>query len=71
MVNVVRPCWISTLEPFNGMWHLSENGKPRGQFDVVIIAHNGDSGYSFFFFLNVIRYSFVLRKCGLLFVTYT
>ncbi|KAJ4719689.1 FAD/NAD(P)-binding oxidoreductase family protein [Melia azedarach] len=41
MVNVVRPCWISTLEPFNGMWHLSENGKPRGQFDVVIIAHNG------------------------------
>lgn len=41
MVNVVRPCWISNLEPFNGMWFLSENGKPRGQFDVVIIAHNG------------------------------
>ncbi|KAK8306877.1 hypothetical protein V6Z11_D03G156600, partial [Gossypium hirsutum] len=26
MVNVVRPCWISKLEPFNGMWRLSENG---------------------------------------------
>ncbi|KAJ0080050.1 hypothetical protein Patl1_23267 [Pistacia atlantica] len=41
LVNVVRPCWISKLEPFNGMWHLSENGKPRGQFDIIIIAHNG------------------------------
>ncbi|KAE8009998.1 hypothetical protein FH972_006396 [Carpinus fangiana] len=41
MVNVVRPCWISKLEPFNGMWHLSENGKPRGEFDAVVIAHNG------------------------------
>lgn len=41
MVEVVRPCWISTLEPFNGLWHLSENGKPRGKFDAVVIAHNG------------------------------
>uniref|UniRef100_A0A2P2JQ75 Amine oxidase domain-containing protein n=2 Tax=Rhizophora mucronata TaxID=61149 RepID=A0A2P2JQ75_RHIMU len=41
MVNVVRPCWISKVEPFNGMWHLSENGKPCGQFDVIVIAHNG------------------------------
>ncbi|EEF31084.1 conserved hypothetical protein [Ricinus communis] len=41
MVEVVRPCWISRLEPFNGMWHLSENGKPCGQFDVIVIAHNG------------------------------
>ncbi|XP_010278109.1 PREDICTED: uncharacterized protein LOC104612410 isoform X1 [Nelumbo nucifera] len=41
MVNMVRPCWISKLEPFNGMWHLSENGKPRGQFDAIVIAHNG------------------------------
>ncbi|GKV12458.1 hypothetical protein SLEP1_g23599 [Rubroshorea leprosula] len=41
LVDVVRPCWISKLEPFNGMWHLSENGKPRGQFDVIVIAHNG------------------------------
>lgn len=43
MVEVVRPSWISKLEPFNGMWHLSENGKPRGQFDALVIAHNGQS----------------------------
>ncbi|XVE89910.1 hypothetical protein DITRI_Ditri20bG0033700 [Diplodiscus trichospermus] len=41
MVNVVRPYWISKLEPFNGTWHLSENGKPRGHFDAIVIAHNG------------------------------
>lgn len=41
MVNVVRPSWISKLEPFNGMWHLSENGKSCGQFDALVIAHNG------------------------------
>lgn len=41
MVNVVRPCWISKLEPFNGIWYLSENGKPCGQFDAIVIAHNG------------------------------
>ncbi|XP_042486732.1 renalase [Macadamia integrifolia] len=41
MVNVMRPCWISKLDPFNGMWHLSENGKPCGQFDAIVIAHNG------------------------------
>ncbi|PON46101.1 FAD/NAD(P)-binding domain containing protein [Parasponia andersonii] len=41
MVDVVRPCWISKLEPYNGMWYLSENGKPKGQFDAIVIAHNG------------------------------
>lgn len=41
MVEVVRPCWVSKLEPFNGMWHLSENGNPQGQFDAIVIAHNG------------------------------
>lgn len=41
MVDVVRPCWISKLEPYNGIWYLSENGKPRGQFDAIVIAHNG------------------------------
>ncbi|KMT13438.1 hypothetical protein BVRB_4g083930 isoform A [Beta vulgaris subsp. vulgaris] len=41
LVEVVRPCWISTLEPFSGMWHLSENGKPRGKFDTIVVAHNG------------------------------
>lgn len=42
LVEVVRPCWISTLEPFSGMWHLSENGKPRGKFDTIVVAHNGN-----------------------------
>ncbi|XP_014492093.1 uncharacterized protein LOC106754576 [Vigna radiata var. radiata] len=41
LVDVVRPCWISKLEPFNGSWHLSENGKPCGKFDAIVIAHNG------------------------------
>lgn len=50
-VNVVRPCWISNLDPFNGMWHLSENGKPRGKYDIIIIAHNG---LILFFYLFVL-----------------
>ncbi|KAI3448714.1 hypothetical protein Pfo_005379 [Paulownia fortunei] len=41
MVNVVRPCWVSKLEPYNGMWYLSEKGKPCGHFDAIVIAHNG------------------------------
>ncbi|OIT07495.1 PREDICTED: uncharacterized protein LOC109214855 [Nicotiana attenuata] len=41
LVNVVRPCWVSTLEPFNGTWHFSEKEKPCGQFDAIVIAHNG------------------------------
>ncbi|KAM6577050.1 hypothetical protein CsatB_028887 [Cannabis sativa] len=41
MVDVMRPCWISKLEPYNGMWYLSENGKPKGKFDAIVIAHNG------------------------------
>lgn len=41
MVTVVRPCWVSKLEPFNGMWHLSEKEETHGQFDAVVIAHNG------------------------------
>ncbi|KAL6531410.1 hypothetical protein OROMI_027773 [Orobanche minor] len=41
LVNVVRRCWVSKLEPYNGMWYLSEKGKPCGQFDVIVIAHNG------------------------------
>lgn len=40
-VSIVRPSWISTLETYNGMWHLSENGKPHGKFDAIVIAHNG------------------------------
>ncbi|KAH6755114.1 oxidoreductase family protein [Perilla frutescens var. hirtella] len=41
LVNVVRPCWVSKLEPYNGRWYLSENGKPCGHFDAIVIAHNG------------------------------
>ncbi|OAY84946.1 hypothetical protein ACMD2_09422 [Ananas comosus] len=41
MVDIVRPCWISQLEPFNGKWYLSEKAKPHGQFDAIVIAHNG------------------------------
>lgn len=40
--NVVQPCLISSLEPYNGMCHLSENKTHRGEFDAIIIAHNGD-----------------------------
>ncbi|KAL0413296.1 UNVERIFIED_CONTAM: hypothetical protein Sradi_1531300 [Sesamum radiatum] len=41
MVNVVRPCWVSKLEPYNGKWYLSEKGKPCGHFDAIVVAHNG------------------------------
>ncbi|XP_062202105.1 uncharacterized protein LOC133904661 [Phragmites australis] len=41
LIKVVRPCWISKLEPFNGLWRLFENDKPRGEYDAIVIAHNG------------------------------
>ncbi|KAF7056984.1 hypothetical protein CFC21_064339 [Triticum aestivum] len=41
LIKVVRPSWISKLEPFNGLWRLFENEKPQGQYDAVVIAHNG------------------------------
>ncbi|KAL5205845.1 hypothetical protein ABZP36_034054 [Zizania latifolia] len=41
LIEVVRPCWISKLEPFNGLWRLFENEKPHGQYDAIVIAHNG------------------------------
>ncbi|XP_062203624.1 uncharacterized protein LOC133905858 [Phragmites australis] len=41
MIKVVRPCWISKLEPFNGLWRLFENEKPCGEYDAIVIAHNG------------------------------
>ncbi|XP_022863718.1 uncharacterized protein LOC111383785 [Olea europaea var. sylvestris] len=41
MVDVVRPCWVSALEPYNGKWYLSEKGELCGQFDAIVIAHNG------------------------------
>ncbi|XP_074571391.1 uncharacterized protein LOC141827942 [Curcuma longa] len=41
LVNIVRPCWVSKLEPFNGMWRLAERDEYHGQFDAIVIAHNG------------------------------
>ncbi|WOL05024.1 hypothetical protein Cni_G13747 [Canna indica] len=41
LVNIVRPCWISNLEPFNGTWRLTEREEQHGQFDAIVIAHNG------------------------------
>ena len=29
-----------------GMWHLFENEKDHGDYDIVIIAHNGACGNS-------------------------
>lgn len=46
MVDVVRPCWVSALEPYNGKWYLSEKGELCGQFDAIVIAHNGNLFYS-------------------------
>lgn len=31
------------MEPSGGKWRLSENGKHEGDFDFVVIAHNGES----------------------------
>lgn len=52
LINVERPTWISKLEPFNGTWYLSENGKPRGQFDAIVIAHNGNICIAFVISFN-------------------
>ncbi|KAL3829865.1 hypothetical protein ACJIZ3_018667 [Penstemon smallii] len=41
LVNVVRQSWVSKLAPYNGQWYLSEKGKPCGNFDAIVIAHNG------------------------------
>ncbi|XP_078149114.1 FAD/NAD(P)-binding oxidoreductase family protein [Carex rostrata] len=41
LIDVVRPCWISKIEPLNGIWYLSEKDKLHGQFDAIVIAHNG------------------------------
>lgn len=41
LIEIKRPCWISRLNEANGMWHLTENEKDHGDFDIVVIAHNG------------------------------
>ena len=47
LIKVVRPSWISKLEPFNGLWRLFENDKPHGQYDAIVIAHNGECKFLF------------------------
>ncbi|KAI5060223.1 hypothetical protein GOP47_0025135 [Adiantum capillus-veneris] len=41
LIDVVRPCWISRVKELDGRWHLSEYENRQGEFDIVIIAHNG------------------------------
>ncbi|CAM6124604.1 unnamed protein product [Calypogeia fissa] len=41
LIDVKRPCWISRMDAMNGRWTLTENRKFQGEFDVVVIAHNG------------------------------
>jgi hypothetical protein len=33
--------WISNMDAKGPLWHLNENGKPHGEYDAVVIAHNG------------------------------
>lgn len=33
--------WVSAIERKDGQWHLREHSKSLGQFDAVVIAHNG------------------------------
>lgn len=41
LIEVKRPVWISNMDAKGPLWHLNENGKPHGEFDAVVIAHNG------------------------------
>lgn len=41
LIDVRRPVWISKLNESGGVWHLSEYEKDHGDFDIVVIAHNG------------------------------
>ncbi|XP_024544952.1 uncharacterized protein LOC9644667 [Selaginella moellendorffii] len=41
LITIQHPCWISSMEVDNGTWNLKENDLGQGQFDAVVIAHNG------------------------------
>ncbi|KAG0619133.1 hypothetical protein M758_4G119800 [Ceratodon purpureus] len=41
LIEVKRPVWISNMDAKGPLWHLNENGKPHGEYDAVVIAHNG------------------------------
>lgn len=65
LVNVVRPCWVSQLDPYNGKWYLSEKGKPCGHFDAIVIAHNGKYLRLFDDFLACVCVAtFIFTSCG-------
>ncbi|KAK3277738.1 hypothetical protein CYMTET_14272 [Cymbomonas tetramitiformis] len=37
----VEPCWVSRMSRERGKWALWENRESLGDFDLVVIAHNG------------------------------
>ncbi|GJP68291.1 hypothetical protein CLOP_g25021 [Closterium sp. NIES-67] len=41
VVAVERPVWIGKMRARGGKWVLEETGKKAGEFDFVVIAHNG------------------------------
>lgn len=41
LITVRRPVWISHLHPLPQKWGLRENTERQGDFDAVVIAHNG------------------------------
>jgi len=40
-LNIRRPCWVSNLCNLKGKWKLMSYKEDLGEFDIVIIAHNG------------------------------
>lgn len=41
LIEVKRPVWISNMDVRGPVWALNENGKPHGEYDAVVVAHNG------------------------------
>ncbi|CAI5458444.1 unnamed protein product [Closterium sp. Yama58-4] len=41
VVGVERPVWIGKMRARGGKWVLEETGRKAGEFDFVVIAHNG------------------------------
>ena len=38
---MVEDCWVSRMRLEKDKWQLWKNDEELGQFDVVVIAHNG------------------------------
>ncbi|CAI5487763.1 unnamed protein product [Closterium sp. Naga37s-1] len=43
VVGVERPMWIGKMRARGGKWVVEETGRKAGEFDFVVIAHNGGS----------------------------